>query len=602
MTLRVRYNRVTTAGGVEPDTVTARAGVSFSSAAEEGSVAMSTIIVDDTANALDYVGRRRVYAYETACQAHNQIVYNGYLQKRWIGRIPPEGPDQDVEVMGRRWTLEIGDTNSLLSRRLITGADGERPAETDVARVQWLLDSNNAYLSNPQDNWENPSPYVDTTGAVSMSAANYIGRTAFDVLNDCAQRSGKNWFVRYYEANDSVPPTNAGSYALWYAFATSTLDTSTLRLTNVDADVDDVTTFAVFPDAQLSRDPTRAYSGIYLTYDGGSRYDQSTNVVNLFQRQDAAVSNPFVKTDAEAGTLNARYLDDAETEDDRLPFRYICAKQYVNDLREGQRFEGKFSHLNTASGADYSTWQWWRCLRRTVTHLNDEFYEVSGEASPIPAGCSVTIVQTKAQAVGGNTVTFDSPTVAGKVLLLYEVRRDEICEADGVGWTALSADVSTNGAVNGDHGRWWYREAYAGDSPFDGTVFNVGTSRSFAYETDIDFATFVPGDVTVYETENANSATLALGSVTSPTTGQLILYGAVYDTGFSGSLPATPGAGWTLDYNANKSGTSPPSGGVDEHPHTLVMRWNGTTDPLTGSATISSAKPYAGVMIQIGGC
>jgi hypothetical protein len=390
MSLRIRYNRVTTAGGVEPDTVTARQGVSFSSSAEEGSVGTSQIIVDDTTNSLDYVGRRRIYAYETACQAHNQIVFNGYIQKRWIGRIPAEGQDSDVEVMGRRWTIDIGDTNSLLSRRLITGPDGDRPDETDVARIQWLLDSNDAYLSNPQDNWENPSPYIDTSGPVSMSAANYIGRTAFDVLNDCAQRSGKNWFVRYYEANDTVPPTNAGSYALTYAFATGTSDSSTLRLTNVDADVDDVTTFAVLPDGQLSRDPTRAYSGNYMTYDGGSRYEQSTNVVNLFQRQDAAVNNPFVKTDAEAAALQTRYLADAATEDDRLTFRFICAKQYVNDLREGQRFEGKFSHLSTSSVLDYSTWQWWRCLRRTVTHLNDEFYEVSGEASPVPAEVAAT--------------------------------------------------------------------------------------------------------------------------------------------------------------------------------------------------------------------
>ena len=114
---------------MEPDTVTVRQGVSFSSAAEEGSVAMSEIIVDDTANALDYVGRRRLYAYETACQAHNQIIYNGYLQTRKIGRLPAEGPDSDQEVMGRRWTLAVADTNSLLSRRLITGADGDRGGE-----------------------------------------------------------------------------------------------------------------------------------------------------------------------------------------------------------------------------------------------------------------------------------------------------------------------------------------------------------------------------------------------------------------------------------------------------------------------------------------
>jgi hypothetical protein len=159
----------------------------------------------------------------------------------------------------------------------------------------------------------------------------------------------------------------------------------------------------------------------------------------------------------------------------------------------------------------------------------------------------------------------------------------------------VSADVSTNGAADGDHGRWWYRASTAT------ATYPTASSRNFVHETDIDFATFNPAtDVVVYESDNAGtSATLGLGAVTAPTAGQLILYGATYDTGFGGAVPATPGAGWTLDYNADKDASSPPAGSGDQHPHTLVMRWNGTTTPLTGSATIGSAYPYAGVMIQI---
>lgn len=598
MSLQIRYNRVTTAGGVDPDHIAVRQGVSFSSSAEEGSVAMSQIIVDDTANALDYVGRRRVYAFETACQAHNQIIYNGYLQTRTIGRRPAEGQDNDEEVMGRRWVLNIGDTNSLLSRRLITGADGDRPAETDVARIQWLLDSNNAYLSNPQDNWENPSPYVDTNGPVSMSAANYIGRTAFDVLNDCAQRSGKNWFVRYYEANDTVPPTNAGSYALWYAKANSTLDTSTLRLTNVNADVDDATTFAVMPDALLSRDPTRAYSGSYLTYDGGSRYDQSTNVVNLFQRQDAAVNNPFVKTDTEAGALNARYLTDAETEDDRLTCEFVVDKQYVNDLREGQRFEGKFSHFTTASGTTYSDWTWWRCLRRTVTHLNDEQYRIGIEATPLCTAESI-IRQSTYTPLTTTTVTFPAPTIAGHLMLAWITSRD----ANFVGhlqpgWTQLGSTVQAVVNASGpDDGRWVYVEA-DGSTTYDFTGSPVN-SMCIIWELDFPYASFNPADVTLYETTlHSASTNLNLGAVAAPIAGQLILYGSVYDTQFTPDIWATAGAGWTMTGNGRWG-----NGFADQHPFFVGMAWDGTTTPLTGNATIGSAMPYGGVMLQFGdGC
>jgi hypothetical protein len=31
------------------------------------------------------------------------------------------------------------------------------------------------------------------------------------------------------------------------------------------------------------------------------------------------------------------------------------------------------------------------------------------------------------------------------------------------------------------------------------------------------------------------------------------------------------------------------------------MHWDGTTDPLTGNATIGGAWPYGGVMLQYGG-
>ena len=266
----------------------------------------------------------------------------------------------------------------------------------------------------------------------------------------------------------------------------------------------------------------------------------------------------------------------------------------------------KFTHLE-----GYESFTWTRVRRMGVRPVggpldgsDDVLWQADLEpwVPPVPVedsftGCSGTIVQTKAQAAGIIDVIFDNPTVDGKVLLLYEAERDEACRAGLVGWLAISADVSTDGTAGGDHGRWWYLELDGG------TSYDVGATRSFAYETSIDFATFDPGDVVLYESTNAGtSTTLGLGAVTNPEAGQIILYGATYDTAFGGSLPATPGAGWTLDYNANQF-VSPPSGAGDQHPHLLVMRWDGTTDPLTGSATIGSAHPYAGVMIQIGeGC
>ena len=428
MSLQIRYNSATEVA----DVVTVRQGdVIFSSAAEEGSVAMSQLVVDDPDLTLNYIGLRRLYAYETAAQAHNQMVYNGYLQHRSIGRQPAEGPDDDEEVMGRRWTLNIADTTSLLSRRLITGADGDRPAETDIARIQWLLDSNDAYLSNPQDTWENPSPYINTTGPVDMSAADLRGQSAFDVLNDCSQRSGKNWFAVYYEANDSVPPTNNGSIALWYDFDYSTAYSSTLRLTNVRVDADNVTTFAILPDGIKDIDPTRTYSGVLIN---GQWYHQSTTVANLFQQRDAAVSNPNVKTAAEAAALAARYLADAASEDERITARYVCDRQYVNDLREGQRFEAKLSHL-----PGLSSYSWLRCLRRSVKHRTDDTYEITVTATPaVPLGVEQFKTSTMQTGIATSiTVTMDTTPTPGNYLIacLYS-NGNTAASSFPAGWTA----------------------------------------------------------------------------------------------------------------------------------------------------------------------
>ena len=585
MSLQVRYNRITTAGGVEPDTVTVRAGVAFTHAAEEGAVGISEVIVDDPDNTLDYVGRRRLYAYESAAPAHNQMIFNGYLQQRRIGRLPPEGQDSDTEVMGRRWLLSVADTNSLLSRRLITGADGDRPAETDIARIQWLLDSNDAYLSNPQDNWENPSPYVDATGPIDMSANDYRGYTAFDVLNDCAQRSGKNWFVRYYEANDSVPPTNAGAYALWYADATSTLDSSTLRLTNIDADVDNVTTFAVLPDMILGRDPTRAVSGIFLTYDGGSTYVQSTNVANLFQQLDAAVSNPHVKAASEASALAARYLADAESEDDRLTCRLVVDKQYVNLLRDGQRFEAKFSHLPGYSAA----YGWMRCLRRAVKHLNDEQYEIAIEATAAPTGPSIV------QQAGGYsqltdlTYSLPDPPTAGHYLIHVCGHRN----GDLAASIPVPSDAGGNLVVTqftspveiriadialGD-GLWimW--------SLSDGSEQTISWPQQNTHGFTYEVAGWDGASFQVLRQTTTTSATKAIGTFTGGTD-HVAVAAWVADQGGA----ETPGAGWTQDYDADSA-----SGG---HPHVMVASSSGSTAGLAATATGGNVE-WAGIAVDL---
>ena len=591
MSLVIRYNNPVVTGGV-PDTFTPRMGVSLASSAEEGSVAQSQIVIDDTANSLAIGGLHRVYAYETRAPAHNQMVFNGYLQERRIGRDPAEGQDEDVEVHGRRWDLTVADTNSLLSRRLITGADGNRGEETDVARIQWLLDSNDAYLSNPQDTWENPSPFIDTTSPVTMSASDLRGQTAFDVLNDCAQRSGKNWFAMYYEANDTVPPTNTGSVALHYYKPESAYYTSTLRLSNVNGQADNVTTFYVLPDAILTRSPARTYSGVYLQYDGGETYQQSTAVANLFQRRDAAVLTFGLLTAAEATALATRYLNDAASEDDRLTnCRFVVPAAYVNDLREGQRFEGWFDHLPDYEGG----YHYWRCLRRTVTQLNDELYEIVVEASPTPS--SPEIVQQFSYRTGDGAAdnnVFPNPVTAGNLLILVIGRRGGALAGLPPNWqpqieTSLGAVRAftnfTGCEVTSDAGQdgmvLAYRVAtgdeqdlYMGATKLQWTMYEISGAG--------DPTTFS----VLYASNQAPSGTKSLGTF-SASAGDIQIAGFEYR--WDGAINQTVGTGWTQDQQRKDLTT----GG---HPGTVQM--HATTGPqvyITGTGETD----WAGVAVNI---
>jgi hypothetical protein len=565
-------------------------------AAEEGSVAMSEIVVDDEGQTLDYVGLRRVYAFETTAPAQNQLIFDGYIADKTVGRLPTEGQDDDPSVTGRRWTLQLTDVNSVLSRRIITGADGNRPAETDVARINWLLSANDKYLSNTHDSWDYPSAYVSSASPVNMDAADLRGQTAFDVLNDCAQASGKNWFVRYNEQNDTYPPTNGGGLQLWYDFDSSTAFRSTTRLTNVQADVDNTTTFAVFPDAQLSRDANRVYSGIYATYDGGSLYQQSTNVADLFQQRDAAVSMLNVKTSSAASARITRYLADATTEDDRITCSYLVPKQYVNSIREGQSFQAKFTHLpNWGSQYNYM-----RVLRRTVTaYPGEQFYLIRLELSPITTPHQISLVQQASQYMGiAGTVTLPSAPVAGNILVMAAGCRSNSSVNDpfqnsAVGpllpFTDFVAQVKQK-AGSTDRIRMAYRVS-------DGTEqvmwFNQNEVYAQIWELSGLTSTQCAAAATLRLDSQASAGTKSLGTLTSAT-GHFAFTTFIWDQDLDGNHYHSPSAGWTEDYEDGFDD------GVlhDGHPW-MEINHNFTPSGNLTASTVGNAFQWGGIAVDL---
>jgi hypothetical protein len=168
-------------------------------------------------------------------------------------------------------------------QRVIRGSDGNRPAETDVARINWIIAS--SYTATVCD-----AGLISSTGPVNMDATDYRGRYPADVAADCGNASQKNYFVYFDEATWHP--------AFAYFDPTSTTYTSTLQFSNVDSDVDSSTTFAA--TGVLDLDPSAVYSGVYLRYAGGTVYRQNTTTLSDIGIRDASIDEPDIKTLAAA--------------------------------------------------------------------------------------------------------------------------------------------------------------------------------------------------------------------------------------------------------------------------------------------------------------
>lgn len=326
--------------------------LTVSEAAERGSVATSTLVLDDPNADMVLVGLKDLHINETA--ASTIRMWSGYMGDRTISRGDSDRPSL-ITGSERQWSVSLQDLNSVWNLRVIYGADGNRPAETDVQRVNWLIGS--AYTTLIFDNG-----LIDSTGPVNLDAADYRGQFPSNVMQDCSDASGKNWFAYFNDAN--------GQTSCAYFLPSSSSYASTLKLSNVLSDVDNVTTFAAEPVA-LRRDPARVFSGMYYQYNGAATYQQLVSTAVTFKARDTTHSSTAVGKLATAISQAQTLLASMATEEDWM--QQVSVKvpaSLVNSIRAGHRLQVKFSHL-----PGYSSFTWTRVMLRTVrADMASDFY------------------------------------------------------------------------------------------------------------------------------------------------------------------------------------------------------------------------------------
>jgi hypothetical protein len=348
--------------------------------AELGTVGVSSLLFDDPTGTLGHAsdgltGLKQLYIDETAAPTGNQRLWTGYIADRRYHR----GTDSLITGVARKIDATLVDVNSFLSFRIFpptamdATSDFVRPAETDIVRVGALLTTVDFLSTTLFDDG-----LVSTGTGVAMDACDYTGQHPADVLNDCSQASGRNHWAGYNEAT--------GHYQLFYDFDYSPVYDSALRISNVLADVDNVTTFAPEPDAELVRDPSRIVSAVYMPFTGGTAYRTRAANASNYAWRDGSAPSANVKTLAKANARADRYLLDSVPEDDRITCTIKIPREYVTGIKQGHRVPAKFSHLPNGSNSTWgSAFQWCRVLNRTVmaNEQTNTLYNMKLELSPL---------------------------------------------------------------------------------------------------------------------------------------------------------------------------------------------------------------------------
>lgn len=491
--------------------------------AEELSTAISQITVDDPSGNYDIVGWRRIRVHETLATGSNSLVANLWVADRTVVRMDPE------VSAARKWLVSVVDMNAVPRMRVMTTTTANRPAETDVARINWLLGTNEMSRVTV-------SEFVNSASPVQMDANDYTGQTAEDVINDCAQDSGKNYFVYTKQTSPSL------SLGLWYDFTASSSYTSSLRLSNVNTDVDNVLTFFISDDTQLVRDPSRVFSGAHVRYKNGTVYEEKTLTSNTYTRRDAVYDAPNVNTEAGARRRARRYLADSSTEEDRITAAFYCPSEKVNWVREGMRVQIKATHL-----PGYESFTYQRVLKRTVKQISeannatDPGYLVTLElsANPGTATCGdVGFTQISPVSFGASATVLPAGPTKCLQVWVQQVRQTppNVQQTSPPGFTTANWAYTTGGGNNGNIAIA-YRITQPGDT---GNIPDYGLGGDRAHVL-LEFAGVNALSDSTYASDAPNAASITTGTVTPNSGLPTVLVGAFIksDSGIPGgnSLP-----------------------------------------------------------------
>ncbi len=528
-------------------------GIVGLNASANGEGSQGGIVFEDPDSDFSIQGWMPITVEESDCTAAPRL-FTGYVGDRRYSRGPyRSGVEHQVDTT-------IIDTMTLMSFLLIEFADGKRPAETHIQRIDWLLGS--VYIP---DGLVTDLGFVDRSDPRPFPATDYRGQYPAEVLSDLAGPIFRTWFTYWDQSAESI--------GLFFDTPTTSLWTSTLSISNDMADVDDTTTFAPYVDAVLTADPSEVYAKVRTVYRNGliieNRASTDTNFFGSLGYRGVEADNDRIGLESTARAFANHLLDKYSEEAEVLTFTVRLPSSKVGLIDAGMRLGVVFTHL-----PGYETLTYVRIEQRTTmqTEGRQDFYDVEltcsnrgltttgggGDPGGFPAPpCSQatptflqigsnTDVPAGAGTGGPNiTATLPGASTSGNllVLALFSLAGSSptVTVTTPAGWTK-EVDAELTAAPGGNHNRChvFWKQSTGETSVVVNTDDIAGTGNFFWKIAEYSLA-----NPAIEGSHSTNLETPAPGFATGPSiaygVGPRVIIGVCFDE-IGHDVPDTPGA------------------------------------------------------------
>lgn len=283
----------------------------------QGQVGAGSLRIDDTTGSADLAPIATEWSV-TESDATPTTIAGGFVAEEDVPKGPLRAGTQ------RQFKPVLEDWNTVLTDRVYRGSGAKRPEETDYQRVSWLIGSSALAMLDG-------AGQIPNTNTETMPATDYWGKTPLDVLDDCAESAGKNFYIYH-----------ASGWKLYYDTINSTeaAFTSGIQISDDPSDIDNATVFGA-SDIDYTIDPGRIYSGIAVKYDGGQVWRKNTTTESTYRRLQRTVVKKSIKNAKWAKAWADRQLSKLNEPTKSLKLTVGVPGSVLGDLRAGQRIQVK---------------------------------------------------------------------------------------------------------------------------------------------------------------------------------------------------------------------------------------------------------------------